>query len=108
MQQQLLIQLQILLLVMMMTNVVAADDLDVLPKPRGRYGNKIGVHDFEFIDTTYPSPFVDDQDANGRRIMARAYYPSEESSDSLPKVCVLFYCSCFIMIHFIDTNEISI
>jgi hypothetical protein len=40
-----------------------------LPEPTGNYIT--GVQDFEFLDAEYPS-----EDASGRRLMARVWYPA--------------------------------
>ena len=49
------------------------------PGTTGPYAT--GVHDFEYTDTVYPSDFEFDVKAQGRRIMARAWYPVCEKSD---------------------------
>ena len=54
-------------------HVASANDLsEAFPTPTGPY--TVGVHDFEFTDTVYP---VDrEQDAAGRRLMVRVWYPA--------------------------------
>lgn len=46
------------------------------PTPTGPH--IVGVHDFEFTDTVYPSDRP--EDADGRRIMARVWYPAEQAT----------------------------
>jgi len=42
-----------------------------VPEPTGPFVT--GVQDFEFLDSSYPSPLSEDD--SGRRLMVRAYYP---------------------------------
>ena len=48
-----------------------------LPEPTGPYIT--GVRDFEFLDSSYPSPFS--FDTQGRRLMVRAWYPAILKTD---------------------------
>ena len=46
------------------------------PQPTGTY--PIGVHDFEFVDTTYP--VLRPEDSNGRKLFVRVWYPAADTS----------------------------
>ena len=64
-------------LIFLTIQVASANDLSAAyPVPTGPY--PVGVHDFEFVDTVYP---VDrEQDAEGRRLMVRVWYPAAGAS----------------------------
>ena len=82
-----------LLLLLLCTTATMVTSQNTFPKPTGPY-DVIGVHDFEFVDTTYPSTReeddVNDGGGGGRRIMVRVWYPACRGSnfDTETRVCV--------------------